>query len=96
MKPNFSGLIVAIVTGAAIGLLLAPRSGKDTRKKITNDSDKFLKDLQDTISNGFSSIRNQYDDARENLSSKYNDAVDTVASRTKDGVERVERNTKYN
>ena len=95
MKPNFSGLLVAILTGAALGLLLAPRSGKDTRKKISNDSDKFLKDLQDTIANGFNSIRSQYDDARENLTSKYNDAVDTVASRTKGAVERVERNSKH-
>jgi gas vesicle protein len=95
MKSNFSGLLVAILTGAALGLLLAPRSGKDTRKKITNDSDKFLKDLQDTISNGFSSIRNQYDDAKDNLTSKYNDAVVTVASRTKGAVERVERNSKH-
>ncbi|GAB3332319.1 hypothetical protein GCM10027299_38690 [Larkinella ripae] len=69
-----------------MGLLLAPRSGKDTRKKITNDSDKFLKDLQDTIANGFNSIRNQYDDARDNLTSKYNDAVDTVASRSKGAI----------
>ncbi|RRB00785.1 YtxH domain-containing protein [Larkinella rosea] len=95
MKSNFSGLLVAILTGAALGLLLAPRSGKDTRKKISNDSDKFLKDLQDTIADGFNSIRNQYDDAKSNLSSKYNDAVDTVASRTKGTVERMERNSKH-
>ncbi|GAB3273265.1 hypothetical protein GCM10027347_45490 [Larkinella harenae] len=95
MKSNFSGLVVAILTGAALGLLLAPRSGKDTRKKISNDSDKFLKDLQDTITNGFNSIRHQYDDAKDNLASKYNDAVDTVASRSKGAVERIERNSKY-
>jgi len=95
MKSNFSGLLVAILTGAALGLLLAPRSGKDTRKKITNDSDKFLKDLQDTIADGFNSIRNQYDDTKQNLSSKYNDAVDAVASRTKGTVERIERNSKH-
>ncbi|MFC5411599.1 YtxH domain-containing protein [Larkinella bovis] len=95
MKSNFSGLVVAILTGAALGLLLAPRSGKDTRKKITNDSDKFLKDLQDTITKGFNSIKSQYEDTRENLTSKYNDAVDTVASRTKSAVEGVERNSKY-
>ncbi|GAB3934748.1 YtxH domain-containing protein [Larkinella terrae] len=95
MKSNFSGLLVAILTGAALGLLLAPRSGKDTRKKISNDSDKFLKDLQDTIADGFNSIRNQYDDTKQNLTSKYNDAVDTVASRTKGAVERIERNSKH-
>lgn len=95
MKSNFSGLVVAILTGAALGLLLAPRSGKDTRKKISSDSDKFLKDLQDTIANGFNSIRNQYEDTRDNLTSKYNDAVDTVASRSKSAVERIERNSKH-
>ena len=95
MKSNFNGILVAILTGAALGLLLAPRSGKDTRKKITNDSDKFLKDLQNTITDGFNSIRNQYDDAKGNLTSKYNDAVDTVASRSKGVVEQVERNSKH-
>ncbi|MGA0558213.1 YtxH domain-containing protein [Larkinella sp. VNQ87] len=95
MKSNFSGLLVAILTGAAVGLLLAPRSGKDTRKKISNDSDKFLKDLQDTITNGFNSIRSQYENTKDNLTSKYNDAVDTVASRSKNAIERAERNSNY-
>lgn len=95
MKSNFSGLVVALLTGAVLGVLLAPRSGKDTRKRINNDTDKFLKDLQDTISSGFDGIRKQYDDAKDTLASKYNDAVDTAASRSKGAIERVERNSKY-
>ncbi|WP_128544631.1 YtxH domain-containing protein [Larkinella soli] len=95
MKSNFSGLVVALLAGAVLGVLMAPRSGKDTRKRITNDTDKFLKDLQDTITSGFDSIKSQYEDTRDNLASKYNDVVDTAASRSKSAIERTERNSKY-
>ena len=30
------------IAGAAVGLLLAPETGKDTRKKITDTVDSFL------------------------------------------------------
>lgn len=32
-----------VVVGAALGVLLAPESGNDTRSKITNTVDEFLK-----------------------------------------------------
>ena len=39
------------IAGAAAGLLLAPETGKDTRKKITNTVDDFLKKHNIKLSN---------------------------------------------
>lgn len=95
MKSNFSGFVVALLAGAVVGVLLAPRSGKDTRKKVSGDTDKFLKDLQDTISTGFEGIRKQYEDTRDNVKSQYNDAVETISSKAHNGIESAERKSKY-
>ncbi|WP_266367471.1 YtxH domain-containing protein [Tellurirhabdus rosea] len=65
MKSSFSGLVVALLAGAALGVLLAPRSGQATRRKFSSDSDRFLRELQDTISSGFDKIRQQYEETRD-------------------------------
>lgn len=87
--------MVALLAGAAVGILLAPRSGKATRQKFSKDSDAFLKDLQETISAGFNNIRRQYEETKDDVVSRYNDAVDTVGTRSKKVAERAERNSKY-
>ncbi|WP_234735421.1 YtxH domain-containing protein [Tellurirhabdus bombi] len=95
MKSNVSGIVVALLTGAALGILLAPRSGKATRKKFSSDTDKLLKDLQDSVSAGFDNIRHQYEGAKETVANRYNDVVDTAASKSKSAIEQAERNSKY-
>ena len=39
----FGAFIGGAIAGAALGLLLAPESGKDTREKISDTVDDFLK-----------------------------------------------------
>lgn len=69
--------------GAVVGVLLAPQSGRKTRKRITSESDSFFKDLQDQLQSGLENIKNQY-----------NDYVDTAATRSQELVSRAERRTK--
>ncbi|GAB3642456.1 YtxH domain-containing protein [Spirosoma arcticum] len=81
---SLPGILVGLAVGAVVGLLLAPESGKKTRKKITSESDSFFKDLQDQLQSGLENIKNQY-----------NDYVDTAASKTQDAVKQAKRKANY-
>ncbi|CCH55485.1 hypothetical protein BN8_04744 [Fibrisoma limi BUZ 3] len=80
---SLPGILVGLAMGAVIGVLLAPQSGRKTRKRISSESDSLFKDLQDQLQSGL-----------ENIKKQYNDYVDTAASRSQEIVSRVERRTK--
>lgn len=77
------GIIVGLAVGAVVGILLAPESGKKTRKRITSESDSFFKDLQDQLQSGLESIKSQY-----------NDYVDSATEKTQDLVSQAKRKVK--
>ena len=81
---SLPGILVGLAVGAVVGLLLAPESGKKTRKKISSESDSFFKDLQDQLQTGL-----------ENIKSQYNDYVDSAESKAKDTVKQVKRRANY-
>ena len=80
---SLPGILVGLAVGAVVGVLLAPQSGRKTRKQISSESDSLFKDLQDQLQSGL-----------ENIKKQYNDYVDTAASRSQEIVSRVERRTK--
>lgn len=81
---SLPGILVGLAVGAVVGLLLAPESGKKTRKRISSESDSFFKDLQDQLQEGLDSIRTQY-----------NDYVDTAASKTQEVLGQAKKKAKY-
>lgn len=81
---SLPGIIVGLAVGAAVGLLLAPQSGKKIRKRISSESDSFFKDLQDQLQTGLENIKNQY-----------NSYVDTASSKTEDAVKQAKRKANY-
>lgn len=81
---SLPGILVGLAVGAVVGLLLAPESGKKTRKRISSESDSFFKDLQNQLQTGL-----------ENIKSQYNDYVDTAASKTQDAVKQAKRRANY-
>lgn len=78
------GIIAGLAIGTLIGVLLAPQSGKKTRKRITSESDSFFKDLQDQLQSGLESIKSQY-----------NTYLDTASSKGQDMVKEAKRKAKF-
>ena len=77
------GLIAATAIGMAIGLLLAPSSGKNTRKKIIDGSMKVKDDF-------VSSVESSIDALRKQLNAK----IDQLAKGGKDVVNHASENVK--
>ncbi|MEZ0484944.1 YtxH domain-containing protein [Fibrella aquatica] len=69
---SLPGILLGIAAGVIVGVLLAPKSGKETREGLASDTDNFFSDLQDQLQDGLESIRKQY--------SEY---VETAADKTK-------------
>lgn len=75
--------MVGLAVGAIVGVLLAPESGKKTRKRISSETDSLFSDLQDQLQSGLDSIRSQYDDFVDQASSKSKDIADEVKRKAK-------------
>ncbi|GAB3561012.1 hypothetical protein GCM10027578_00790 [Spirosoma luteolum] len=78
------GILVGLAVGAIVGVLLAPESGKKTRKRISSDTDSFFSDLQDQLQSGL-----------DNIKSQYSDFVDSAASKSKDVAGEIKKKAKF-
>ncbi|HOX81931.1 MAG TPA: YtxH domain-containing protein [Chryseolinea sp.] len=72
-KKLIGGLLAGAAIGVAVGLLLAPRSGEQTQKKLIRGSKRFANDFKNTVG-----------DSIESLRGKYNGAIDETAKRGKE------------
>lgn len=73
---SLPGILIGIAAGVVLGALVAPRSGKDTRKRIAKDTDSFFSDLQDQLHTGIESIKSQYNDFVESSVSASKEVID--------------------
>lgn len=87
MKSNngLIGLATGLAVGATLGILFAPDKGKKTRKKIatkTQEAKDTLKenfdDFIDTVSEKYSSIKNESEDILKNGEEKVKEAVENA------------------
>lgn len=74
---------MGLAVGAVVGILLAPDTGKKTRKRLASESDSFFNDLQDQLRSGLNSIRDQYNDYVDSTAAKAQDVVDQTKRRAK-------------
>lgn len=76
------GLLAGVAIGATVGLLLAPQSGKETRKQIKRRAKKARKDLVDMVEkvrgNAGAAMADAMEDAGKEVSSKAKRAAEAV------------------
>lgn len=64
---NFLSLVTGVLAGAAIGLLLAPESGEETRKKLKKYGKELQTDLDARIEEGREKVGELRDLGEERL-----------------------------
>lgn len=74
-KNWIGGMFVGAAIGVAAGLLLAPRSGEKTRRKLVKGSMKIKKNVADYVEHSL-----------EDLKGQFNEKIDQLARRGKDGI----------
>ncbi|WP_019988084.1 YtxH domain-containing protein [Rudanella lutea] len=60
--------LTGVLTGVAIGLLTAPRSGKETRDKLKEEANKRSGDLKDQWNKGVEQVKQGYEQAKTQVS----------------------------
>jgi gas vesicle protein len=64
------GFLAGAAIGGALGILLAPDKGSETRRKIVEKGN----DLSDAVKDKFNDVKDRFNDVKE----KFNDVVDDV------------------
>ena len=64
------GVTAGVVAGAVTGLLLAPDSGKKTRRKIGKESDRLMQTIQESLNEVASATRTKFNSTKDELARK--------------------------
>jgi gas vesicle protein len=73
-EAGIGSFLFGIAVGAGIALLLAPRSGAETRRAIGERARRVTDDVRDRVSDVADSVHAQVDDIRERVSERVDDA----------------------
>ncbi len=79
-KKLIGGLMAGAALGIAVGLLLAPRSGDKTRKKLIDDSLRIKDDVLSTVEGSIDSLRRQFNSKFDQITRGGKEAVKETAS----------------
>ena len=91
------GMLLGGLVGAALGILFAPRSGKETREDLAEMADEFLARAKDEYDVALEKSRRTYETAVKRLkeleksalekAGDVEEAVDELAEKGRDGLE---------
>jgi gas vesicle protein len=80
-KNLFIGGVVAVATGAILGVLFAPDKGSVTRKKISKQSARYLGKLKNTASDYVDTLEESFEGVKQTaveIGDKVKDTVDSL------------------
>ncbi len=80
------GLFLGTVIGGTLGLLLAPSSGDETRKKISEGTEEVLGNVYDQAMEYGENLKEQFKDMQE----QFTDRVNEYKSQIEDKIEEIQ------
>lgn len=86
------GLLLGVAAGAALGILLAPRSGKETRKLVRDKAKRAQKEVEDLLDQGherWQQLRKRMVERKHMTKEDLHDFLDFMAAEGADLKERV-------
>lgn len=82
-KNLIGGLLAGAAIGVAVGILLAPESGEQTRKKIIKRSKSAANDFKATLGESVESLKSQYNRGIDELAKRGKDLISQTNDRVK-------------
>lgn len=77
------GFLAGAMLGVATGLLMAPESGKRTRKKIMNKSKKLTDEVAKSVTKGLDTVKATYNEKLDQFANAGKSTIDTTKERIK-------------
>ncbi|TAE31987.1 MAG: YtxH domain-containing protein [Cytophagales bacterium] len=91
--------LTGVLTGVAIGLLTAPRSGKETRDKLKDEANKRSGDLKEQWGKGVEQVKQGYEQAKTQANEyvdKAKQQVDQYRSQAQTEIDKQRTKSQYN
>lgn len=82
-KKLIGGLLAGAAIGVAVGILLAPRSGKETIDRVAKGSKRLASDLKNSVDSSIGSLKSQYNNGVDEAARRGKDALTNASERVK-------------
>lgn len=82
-KNLIGGFIAGAAVGIAIGMLLAPSEGKQTRQKLVDGSVKLKDNLVDTVNDSIEKLKDQFNTKVDQLAKEGKKTTDYTSEKIK-------------
>lgn len=82
-KSLIGGLLAGAALGVAAGILLAPASGVQTRKKLVKGSNKLKDELLSSVEESLDALREQFNAKIDKVAKQGKEAISHASDRVK-------------